>query len=99
MPDFRPVVVPHMDIATLFNVQPCSVLLSTSRWEFSVLPLRLPPPATGSPIQPGIFKGTYGAHGVELLLLSYDDNGSEAVVTKLTVSILPSYPMSGVMYM
>jgi Cyclin D1 binding domain len=36
-------------------------------------------------IQPGLFNGTYGDHGIELVLLTYDDQGHHAMVTKITV--------------
>ena len=36
------------------------------------------------PIQPGLFKGTYSAHGLELVLLSYEDKNKVTAV-KITV--------------
>ena len=41
----------------------------------------------GVVIQPGLFKGTYGDHGLELVLLTYEDDDSKAVITKVTVCI------------
>ena len=37
-------------------------------------------------IQPGLFKGTYGDHGLELVLLTYDSDNQRIIVTKVTVS-------------
>lgn len=37
------------------------------------------------PIQPGLFKGTYSAHGIEILSLDYNDDLTEVTVTKITV--------------
>lgn len=36
------------------------------------------------PIQPGLFKGTYSAHGLEMVLLTYEDNNKVSAV-KVTV--------------
>jgi len=36
------------------------------------------------PIQPGLFKGTYGSHGIELIILTYEDD-RKAKATKITV--------------
>ncbi|KAG1649944.1 F-box only protein 31 [Nymphon striatum] len=35
-------------------------------------------------IQPGLFKGTYGSHGIELVNLSYSDSGNTAIVKKIS---------------
>ena len=45
----------------------------------------LPGYKEGVIIQPGLFKGTYGDHGLELVLLTYEDDDSKAVITKITV--------------
>ncbi|XP_051980655.1 F-box only protein 31-like isoform X2 [Xyrauchen texanus] len=42
----------------------------------------LPPCLPSDLIQPGLFKGTYGSHGLEIIMLSF--HGSKAKVTKLT---------------
>ena len=39
------------------------------------------------PIKPGLFKGTYSAHGIELIMLSYDDH-NKVTGLKITVRIL-----------
>ena len=49
--------------------------------------LTLPGNKEGVIIQPGLFKGTYGDHGLELVLLTYEDDDSKAVITKITVCI------------
>ncbi|XP_077983369.1 F-box only protein 31-like [Glandiceps talaboti] len=36
--------------------------------------VKLPSPVQGVPIQPGLFKGTYGSHGVEIVNVTYRDN-------------------------
>lgn len=41
-------------------------------------------PLTGVPIQPGIFKGTYGTHGLELIQLEYIDNCTKLRASKLS---------------
>lgn len=38
-------------------------------------------------VQPGLFKGTYGPHGLEIILLDYEDNGIIAKATKISVSL------------
>jgi len=50
-------------------------------------PLLLPGYKEGVAIQPGLFKGTYGDHGLELVLLTYEDDDTKAVITKITVRI------------
>ncbi|XP_051547709.1 F-box only protein 31-like isoform X2 [Myxocyprinus asiaticus] len=42
----------------------------------------LPPCLPSDLIQPGLFKGTYGSHGLEIIMLSF--HGSKAKATKLT---------------
>jgi len=43
----------------------------------------------GVVIQPGLFKGTYGGHGNELMLLTYpEDDRNQAIVFKVTVSVI-----------
>ena len=45
----------------------------------------LPGRKEGAVIQPGLFKGTYSVHGLELGLLTYEDDDRKAVITKITV--------------
>ena len=68
-------------VMTVFSVDVC-VCCSPIR----CLPLELPPSQPNAIIQPGLFKGTYGAHGLELVLLKYDESISQITVTKVTVS-------------
>ncbi|KAM9815838.1 F-box only protein 31 isoform X1 [Syngnathus typhle] len=42
----------------------------------------LPPPMPSDLIQPGLFKGTYGSHGLEIVMLSFHKTSARA--TKLT---------------
>ena len=42
---------------------------------------------TKVPIKPGFFKGMYGGHGTEIVLLSYDLEKNIAEARKITVSI------------
>lgn len=44
----------------------------------------LPPSSPDDLIQPGLFKGTYGSHGLEIVMLSF--HGKKAKGTKITVS-------------
>lgn len=44
----------------------------------------LPPSSPEDLIQPGLFKGTYGSHGLEIVMLSF--HGRKAKGTKITVS-------------
>lgn len=44
----------------------------------------LPPTMPTDLLQPGLFKGTYGSHGLEIVMLSF--HGTSARATKLTVS-------------
>lgn len=44
----------------------------------------LPPSSPEDLIQPGLFKGTYGSHGLEIVMLSF--HGKKAKGTKITVS-------------
>ncbi len=46
----------------------------------------MPPPCPGMPIQPGLFKGNYGSHGVELIMLNYNEDKSEVRGLKISVS-------------
>ena len=50
------------------------------------LPLEMPVHKDDVIVQPGLFKGTYGDHGLELVMLTYDDERREAIITKITVS-------------
>ena len=51
--------------------------------------LHLPiiPADTKVPIKPGLFKGMYGGHGTEIVLLSYDLENNVAQARKITVSL------------
>lgn len=49
----------------------------------------LPPSSPDDLIQPGLFKGTYGSHGLEIVMLSF--HGKKAKGTKITVSAF-SFP-------
>lgn len=42
------------------------------------------------PIQPGLFKGTYASHGIELIMLTYEDD-RKAKATKITVYLASKY--------
>ncbi|XP_041794934.1 F-box only protein 31 isoform X1 [Chelmon rostratus] len=42
----------------------------------------LPPPMPSDLLQPGLFKGTYGSHGLEIVMLSFHETSARA--TKLT---------------
>jgi F-box protein 31 len=44
----------------------------------------LPPSHPDDLIKPGLFKGTYGSHGLEIVMLSF--HGWRARGTKITVS-------------
>ena len=44
----------------------------------------LPPSSPDDLIKPGLFKGTYGSHGLEIVMLSF--HGKKAKGTKITVS-------------
>uniref|UniRef100_K1QH38 F-box only protein 31 n=1 Tax=Magallana gigas TaxID=29159 RepID=K1QH38_MAGGI len=57
----------------------------TKRHEYRWSPLELPSKdRVNVPIQPGLFKGTYSAHGIEILSLDYNDDLTEVTVTKIT---------------
>ena len=45
----------------------------------------LPPSHPDDLIRPGLFKGTYGSHGLEIVMLSF--HGKHARATKITVSL------------
>lgn len=45
----------------------------------------LPPVMPSDLLEPGLFKGTYGSHGLEIVMLSF--HGTSARATKLTVSL------------
>jgi len=56
-----------------------------SRSLFSFKRLLSPTPIPGAPIRPGLFKGTYGAHGIELIKLELTHAGmDEAKGVKVT---------------
>jgi len=66
-------------------VNSCVGVTVLSCSKLSCEPLILPGYKEGVVIQPGLFKGTYGDHGLELVLLTYEDDDSKAVITKITV--------------
>jgi len=49
----------------------------------------LPPGSPDDLMKPGLFKGTYGSHGLEIVMLSF--HGKKAKGTKITVSAF-SFP-------
>ena len=49
---------------------------------------KLPEPLPGAVIQPGLFKGTYGGHGIEILSLTYSEDKKTAWATKVTVRLM-----------
>nr|XP_037283821.1 F-box only protein 31-like [Rhipicephalus microplus] len=53
-------------------------------YEFEYKRVDLQAPLTGVPIQPGIFKGTYGMHGLELIQLEYINNCTKLRACKLS---------------
>lgn len=68
----------------LLLFMPCSNCLTYRR-------IYLPPSHPDDLIKPGLFKGTYGSHGLEIVMLSF--HGSRARGTKITVSyIIASQP-------
>lgn len=52
----------------------------------------LPPSRPDDLIRPGLFKGTYGSHGLEIVMLSF--HGRRARGTKITVSPVPPWPLT-----
>ncbi|XP_077503945.1 F-box only protein 31-like [Amblyomma americanum] len=60
------------------------LILRQFDYAFHYKRVRLQAPLTGVPIQPGIFKGTYGTHGVELIQIEYIDNCTKLRATKLS---------------
>lgn len=63
------------------------IRISLFRHHYQWSPLKLPCKSrVNAPIQPGLFKGTYSAHGIEVLSLDYDEDLTEVTVTKITVS-------------
>jgi len=46
----------------------------------------LPPTMPSDLLPPGLFKGTYGSHGLEIVMFSF--HGTSARATKLTVSLI-----------
>ncbi|KAL3859365.1 hypothetical protein ACJMK2_009589 [Sinanodonta woodiana] len=59
-------------------------LTKEKKHQLQLSPLVLPPLTPDRIIQPGLFKGTYSAHGTELLMLSYSDETQEIHLTKIT---------------
>ena len=47
-------------------------------------PMPLPSYKPNAVIQPGLFKGTYGDYGLEILLLTHDDIENKAIITKIS---------------
>ncbi|XP_033754683.1 F-box only protein 31-A-like [Pecten maximus] len=56
--------------------------LRTGKYKFERM--ELPLPLTNVPVQPGLFKGHYGAHGIEIMHLSYDRELKNIHVLKVT---------------
>ena len=52
---------------------------------YSRLELPSSPPEMTLPIQPGIFKGTTRSEGIQLILLSYQNDGKKVTGRKITV--------------
>jgi len=52
---------------------------------YSRLDLPSSPPGMTLPIQPGIFKGTTKYQGIQLILLSYQNDGGKVTGRKITV--------------
>ena len=46
----------------------------------------------GGPVRPGLFKGTYGGHGIEIVSVKYEGNKLHG--TKITVSMALLHRMS-----
>lgn len=59
------------------------VITGQNEVEFGLRRLSLPQPVANVPLQPGLFKGTYGSHGIELVLLEYDLDAHKAVALKV----------------
>lgn len=51
----------------------------------------LPPAMPSDLLKPGLFKGTYGSHGLEIVMLSFHNNSARA--TKLTVAESSASPL------
>ena len=47
--------------------------------------IAIPPLRRNVPIQPGLFKGNYGGHGIELIMVTYNDDNSQMNTVKITV--------------
>ncbi|XP_060082624.1 F-box only protein 31-like [Ylistrum balloti] len=56
--------------------------LKTGKYKFQRI--ELPLPMRNVPVQPGLFKGQYGAHGIEIMYLSYDTDMKTIQVLKVT---------------
>src|SRR6218665_2016279 len=79
-------IVRHFPLEALnnfFNVTGCFFLCINR--SVKCRPLHLPQSQESVVIQPGLFKGTYSYHGIELVMLTYDDEDGSAVFTKITV--------------
>ena len=48
-------------------------------------PIEIPPKRHNVPIQPGIFKGEYSVHGIELIMVTYNDDNTKMDAIKITV--------------
>lgn len=70
-----------VNIIVFFNI----IFVSFVYW---LRPLEVPD-STGSwsPIQPGLYKGQYSAHGIEIVCIKYNEDMSHIIGTKVTVSI------------
>lgn len=74
-------------LCTLPSVQLCCALMPPTFPHSNCLTYRriyLPPSHPDDLIRPGLFKGTYGSHGLEIVMLSF--HGKHARATKITVS-------------
>ncbi|KAK3596890.1 hypothetical protein CHS0354_029077 [Potamilus streckersoni] len=59
-------------------------LIRNQKHQLKLSPLALPPLTPDRIIQTGLFKGSYSAHGTELLMLSYSEEAHEIHLTKIT---------------
>ncbi|XP_076338039.1 F-box only protein 31-like [Tachypleus tridentatus] len=60
------------------------LILRQFNFNYQYCRIHAPKVSTKVPIKPGIFKGTYGAHGVELIMLSYEEHLGKAKAVKIT---------------
>ena len=60
-------------------------VFSYFRFNYLISRLEQSPSRSSAVIQPGLFKGTYGVHGIEIIQLKYDENGKGVQGIKITV--------------